>query len=210
MKKLFTLGLLCFLGLSACHKPSYTYFAKSTAPAFERKQVTATEAKPISFSSDSSTVEHSFTASSANSLPLATSVTPLENASTTKVTSGSITRKRTSFQQKLITKLVLKKSQRLEKKIRRAGDYRKNDTIAVIAFAAGALALLDGILIGTGVLFLLGMLTAIICGFVGLGRINRHERDLKGRGFAIAGLVLGFLELLILIIAIIVLASWSL
>lgn len=208
MKKLFTLSLLCILSLSACQKSHYPYFAKSTTPTFERKQIASNETKPLLITSDSSAAEVELTTSLENNLPLVTKVMPQRNALVTKVISGSINQKNSNFQQRLITKLVLKKSQKLERKIRRAGDYRKTDTIAIVAFAAGLLALLDGLLIGTGILFLLGMLTAIICGFIGLSRINRHERDLKGRGFAISGLILGFLELLIFVVAVIIIASW--
>ncbi len=209
MKKLVTLSLLCLLGLSACQRSPYPYFAKSTMPAFERKQVAITEAKPTLLPSDSTATESAFTASSTAVLPLVTSVTAQKNASNTPITSVHANRKKTSFQQKLITKVVLKKAQKLERKIRRAGDVRKTDAISVVAFGAGFLALLDILLIGSGILFLLGLLTAIICGFVGLGRINRHERELKGRGFAITGLILGFLGLLILIIGLIFIASWG-
>ncbi|PKK38102.1 hypothetical protein BWI96_03230 [Siphonobacter sp. SORGH_AS_0500] len=206
MKKLFTLALLGLLGLSACQKSSYPYFAKSTAPSFERKKVNLSSPVQNSVSiADTNLHSSALTASLVEgpSLPGRTFEEKLVPAS-----SYLQTKHQQNFKHKFVTKLVAKKVAKMQAKAQRTAE-RKTDPIATLATIAGLIALFDLIAFHTGILFLVGMLLAIIGGFVALSKINRRPREFEGRGLAIAGLVLGFLELLVFIIILINVAANS-
>jgi hypothetical protein len=47
-------------------------------------------------------------------------------------------------------------------------------------------------ILGTNVLLLIGSIIAIVCGHVALAEISGHRGEVRGRGLAIAGLVLGY------------------
>lgn len=51
------------------------------------------------------------------------------------------------------------------------------------------------------------MVAAIVLGFIGLSRVRHSNGQLSGRGWAIAGLVLGFIELLLLILGVLFVAA---
>ena len=73
------------------------------------------------------------------------------------------------------------------------------------SFIAAVLGIVG--LFATGWLFLLGMIAAIVLGFVGLSRVKHSNGQLGGRGWAISGLALGFLELLLLILGVLFVAA---
>jgi hypothetical protein len=113
------------------------------------------------------------------------------------------------------TKMPLKQRiivQVVERKIRRASSLqstspkiRKTDGVSVASFIAAVLGIVG--LVATGWLFLLGMIGAVVMGFIGLSRIKHSNGQLGGRGWAISGLVLGFLELLLLILGVLFIAA---
>lgn len=207
MKQLFILTFLCVFALTSCQKTTYTYFAKPTSPHFERKQVAA---KP---SADTTTTplipKKELLASAVPMLPLVHSLATSTPTPAVSKIQTSTNQAKAGFRQRLLTKLVTKKVQKLQAKAKRTADSRRTEPISVVSFIAGFLALLDILLIGNGLLFLLGTIVAIVFGFVGLSKINRHSSEYKGRGFAITGLSLGFFGLLLLIIALIALSNFS-
>ena len=54
---------------------------------------------------------------------------------------------------------------------------------------------------------LLGAFGAIICGHMGRSEIRRNPDKLEGDGFAIAGLVLGYVHLGLIVLALVILAA---
>ncbi|WP_420155437.1 DUF4190 domain-containing protein [Siphonobacter sp.] len=206
MKQLFTLILLSLFALTSCQKTTYTYFAKSTAPRIERKKVAT---KP-----DTTTTplipKKELLASAIpvlSAVPSLVTSTPSHAVTSAKAFTSQPTK--VEFRQRLLTKMVTKKIQKLQTKAKRTADSRRTEPISVVSFIAGILVLLDVLLIGSGLLFLLGTIVAIVFGFVGLSKINRHSSEYKGRGFAVTGLSLGFLGLLLVIIALIALSTFS-
>lgn len=67
------------------------------------------------------------------------------------------------------------------------------NTLAIISLVAGIVCCIPGI----------SALTAIICGFIAIGQINASNGMQKGKGLAIAGIILGGLGILINVISII-------
>ncbi len=206
MKQLFTLTLLSLVALTSCQKTNYAYFAKSTPPLIERKKVAT---KP-----DTTTTplipKKELLASAIpvlSAVPSLVTSTPAHAVTSPEASASQQTK--VGFRQRLLTKMVTKKVQKLHAKAKRTADSRRTEPISVVSFIAGFLALLDVLLIGSGLLFLLGAIVAIVFGFVGLSKINRHSSEYKGRGFAITGLSLGFFGLLLIIIALIALSSLS-
>lgn len=63
----------------------------------------------------------------------------------------------------------------------------------------------SGLAIASLILGIVGLCTgiagiaAVICGHMALGRINKSNGMLKGKGMAIAGLVLGYLEIVAMV-----------
>ncbi|PQA60543.1 DUF4190 domain-containing protein [Siphonobacter curvatus] len=208
MKQLSTLTLLSLFALTSCQKTTYTYFAQSTAPRIERKKVVA---KPITATTTIPLIPKKELL--ASTIPVLSGVPSLITSTPANaVTSAeAFTRQQTKagFRQRLLTKMVTKKVQKLQILAKRTADSRRTEPISVVSVIAGLLALVDVLLIGNGLLFLLGTIVAIVFGFVGLSKINRHSSEYKGRGFAITGLSLGFFGLLLIIIALIALSSLS-
>lgn len=64
---------------------------------------------------------------------------------------------------------------------------RNTSTTAIVSFAFGLLAWLT--------LPVLGSIVAIVCGHMARGEIRRSQGSLDGDGFALAGLILGYLQL---------------
>ena len=64
----------------------------------------------------------------------------------------------------------------------------------------------SGLAIASMVLGIVGLCTglagiaAVICGHMALGRINQSNGMLKGKGMAIAGLILGYLEIVAIVV----------
>lgn len=72
---------------------------------------------------------------------------------------------------------------------------RQTSTLAIISLVAGVL--------GWTVAPLLGSLGAVICGHLARGEIRRQPDRLDGDGLAIAGLVLGWLQIVLLLMLVI-------
>lgn len=70
---------------------------------------------------------------------------------------------------------------------------RNTSTTAIVSFAFGLLAWLT--------LPVLGSIVAIVCGHMARGEIRRSQGALDGDGFALAGLILGYLQLLCTLLA---------
>lgn len=68
-----------------------------------------------------------------------------------------------------------------------------NNTLAVVSLVCGILALCTG----------LTAIPAVICGHMALGQIKRSGGVMRGHGMAVAGLVLGYLEISLIAIYII-------
>lgn len=83
------------------------------------------------------------------------------------------------------------------------------EPFSLIGFIAGLLGLI--LLFTVGFPFLLGS-AAVVLSIIGLSQFNKEPEKWKGKGFAIAGLILGLLTILIIwfivIILIIILATW--
>lgn len=206
MKQLFTLTLLSLFALTSCQKTNYAYFAKSTPPRIERqKVVTKSDTTTIPLIAKKELLASAIPVLSA--VPSLATSTPAHAVTSAQASTSQQTK--AGFRQRLLTKMVTKKVQKLQAKAKRTADSRRTEPISVVSFIAGFLALLDVLLIGSGLLFLLGAIVAIVFGFVGLSKINRHSAEYKGRGFAITGLSLGFFGLLLIIIALIALSSLS-
>ena len=72
---------------------------------------------------------------------------------------------------------------------------RKTSTTAILSLVFGLLSWL--------VVPLLGSIAAIICGHLARGEIRRAAGQIEGDGMAIAGLVLGYLQLALILLAIV-------
>jgi hypothetical protein len=139
-------------------------------------------------------------------------VTP-ENATT--ISPIETTTVPASQPKKVKTTLTLKQriTQRMiERKLTKMGVLKntqpnatKTDGVSVASFLAAILGIVG--LFATGWLFLIGMIAAIVLGFIGLSRVRHSNGQLKGRGWAIAGVVLGFLELVLLILGVLFVAA---
>ena len=68
-----------------------------------------------------------------------------------------------------------------------------NNTLAVVSLVCGILCLCTG----------LTAIPAVICGHMALGQIKRSGGVMRGHGMAVAGLVLGYLEIALIAIYII-------
>lgn len=68
---------------------------------------------------------------------------------------------------------------------------------AVAALVVGILSLLTCGLMG------LGALAAIVCGHLALSKISKSQGNLRGRGLAIGGLVMGYVSLLLAVISLV-------
>jgi hypothetical protein len=83
-------------------------------------------------------------------------------------------------------------------------DYFTSDRSPAPSMGDSAPKQTDGMAVGGFIgslagLFILGIplgIMAIVFGFVSLGRINRHPEHYKGKGFATAGIVIGFIDII--------------
>ncbi len=74
---------------------------------------------------------------------------------------------------------------------------RQTSTLAIISLVSG--------LLGWTLAPLLGSIAAVICGHLARGEIRRAPDRLEGDGFAIAGLVLGWAQILLSLMFIVLL-----
>ena len=79
---------------------------------------------------------------------------------------------------------------------------KKNEPLSIWALVLGIVSLLTCLVGG----FLIGI-PAVICGHIGISRINRHTL-LGGRGMAIAGLITGYLSILTIPIFVLTIPLW--
>lgn len=84
------------------------------------------------------------------------------------------------------------------------GQPASNSGMAITSLSLGIVGLLLTCLCGVGALLGIG---ALVTGWLALRQIRASEGRTKGRGMAIAGIVLGVLSILTLIVAIILVAS---
>jgi hypothetical protein len=93
-----------------------------------------------------------------------------------------------------------------KKEASRSGDV-KTDPLSIFAFASGGvgiLSLIAGGLGGLGILFALG---GIIMGFISKKNIKQSKGKLSGKGFANAGIWLGFGFIFLIILALILIIA---
>ncbi len=113
-------------------------------------------------------------------------------------------KKKSSFKEKLgkwILKKAIKKKQR---KVRKTKDGRRSHWGNVAGLSAAIGAIVDLVLLGTGLLFFAGAICAIVFGTIGMSN-SGEGKEYKGKGMGIAALVLGILEVVLVIAAIAVL-----
>jgi len=118
---------------------------------------------------------------------------------------SSLTPKKTTFKQRLTQRVVERKLTKMGVLKNTHPKAAKTDGVSVASFLAAILGLVG--LFTTGWLFLAGMIAAIVLGFIGMSRVRHSGGQLSGRGWAIAGVVLGFLELLLLILGVLFVAA---
>ena len=202
MKKLLYY-LVATLMLASCQKQNYV--SSIPAPKFEYH---ASAPKPIALPSlEASTTN---TPTDAVVLPTVTgsgSALSTETVESLSTTSNAITKKATksSLKQRIVGRVVERKMRKMSSQQNTSPQARKTDGVSVASFIAAVLGIVG--LFATGWLFLLGMIAAIVLGFVGLSRVKHSNGQLGGRGWAISGLVLGFLELLLLILGVLFVAA---
>jgi hypothetical protein len=142
------------------------------------------------------TSENLIDISAENSADLKISNTDV-NKQSTKSLSNVISPKKKSFKEKVIGKVVARRIQKMESRtIPKAG---KTNTLALISGIAGILGILLAFTAAGGISILLA-LGAIIMGFVGKRQIKR-DGD-RGMGWAITGIVSGFLIFFLILLAV--------
>jgi hypothetical protein len=212
MKKLRYLPLLALI-FTACQKQNYV--SSIPAPAFHH-YTSGPVSKPIA------APNFETSAATAPSPEIIASSTPAFTFPISESTSGSIVETKvnavssntnsanpntkTTQKQRVVKRFVERKITKMSAQQNSNPKARRSDGIAVTSFIAAILGIVG--LFTTGWLFLIGMVAAIVLGFIGLGRIRRSNGELGGRGWAIGGLVLGFIELLLLILGVLFVAAF--
>lgn len=211
MKKLAYLPVMALL-FTACQKQNYA--TSIPAPTFNH-YTSGSVSKPIT---ESNVEANATTALSpeiiapstpAFTSPISESISGSTNetkasvvTSTSKATTSS---PKTPLKQRMINRFVERKITKMSIQQNSAPKAKRTDGVSVISFIAAVLGIVG--LFTTGWLFLIGMVGAIVLGFVGLSRIRHSGGELGGRGWALAGLILGFVELLLLILSVVFIAS---
>ena len=106
------------------------------------------------------------------------------------------------FTERVALSLVRKKAKKQAKRAARGkADGRVTDTMSLVSMILGILGLVLAVVTIYGGLL---SVAALVLGIIGLSRIRRAPDLLKGKGFAIAGIVLGgaYVALVLLIVAI--------
>lgn len=205
MKNLFYLFTFVVL-LASCQKRAYVTFIP--APTFEyhsspqKGQVQTHTPELISEALASAPQEDS-----SPTLPEAIASTEIVAASTevASTTNTTFQPKKASLKQRIAQRVVERKLTKMGVLKHTQPKATKTDGVSVASFLAAILGLVG--LFATGWLFLIGMVAAIVLGFIGLSRVRHSNGQLGGRGWAIAGLVLGFIELLLLILGVLFVAA---
>lgn len=206
MKKLAYLPVMALL-FTACQKQNYV--SSIPAPTFNH-YTSGSVSKPITesnFEANATTaLSPEIIASSTPTFPISESnsgsISEAMAASNTKATSHNT---KTTLKQRVIKRFVERKISKMSSQQNSSPKAKRSDGIAVTSFLAAILGIVG--LFTTGWLFLIGMVAAIVLGFVGLSRIRHSTGELGGRGWALAGLILGFAELLLLILGVLFLAA---
>jgi hypothetical protein len=111
------------------------------------------------------------------------------------------TKRKLTFKEKIVHKILKKKLKKKSKTGRnRVLNEPKTDGMAIASFVCSL-----GIFIPF--INLVAPFLALVFGIIALGRINEAPQLIKGKGFAIAGIVIGAVGLFVLIIALIWLFS---
>jgi hypothetical protein len=87
-------------------------------------------------------------------------------------------------------------------------DERKIDIVSLFSFITGVFSLFVLLIPFVGIISIpFGLLTFVL-GIIGLRRINKNSERLMGKGFAIAGFVIGSLFILFLLLLILIIAAY--
>lgn len=210
MKKLAYLPVMALL-FTACQKQNYV--SSIPAPKFNyyaSESVSKPSAAPVFEASTATVPPSEIIASSAPASPIAesSSVSSMEtqvNEATSNTTLSNNHRTKTTLKQRVINRFVERKITKMSIQQNSAPKAKRTDGVSVTSFIAAVLGIVG--LFTTGWLFLIGMVAAIVLGFVGLSRIRHSSGELGGRGWALTGLILGFVELLLLIISVVFVAT---
>lgn len=207
MKKLAYLPLLTLLFIS-CQKQNYgTLIPAPKFSYYSSESVTKQISEPTFETSTSKALPSETTAFTTPSfvLPAAesSSVSTVEpQILTTKATSLGA---KTFLKQRVVKRFMERRITKMSSQQNSKPKANRADGIAVTSFIAAIIGIVG--LFTTGWLFLIGMVAAIVLGFVGLSRIRHSNGELGGRGWALAGLILGFIELLLLILGVLFVAA---
>lgn len=211
MKKLSYLPLLALL-FTACQKqnyvasipaPKFNYYASGpvskpiTEPNFDASATTALSPDILAFTTPVFAFPVTENGSVLSEEPSITTVTSNTNSTNYNT--------KTTLKKRVIKRFVERKITKMSVQQNSSPKSRRTDGIAVTSFIAAILGIVG--LATTGWLFLIGMVAAIVLGFIGLSRIRRSNGELGGRGWAIGGLILGFIELLLLILGVLFVAA---
>ncbi|WP_051397754.1 DUF4190 domain-containing protein [Runella limosa] len=205
MKNLFYLFTLVVL-FASCQKRAYVTFIP--APTFEyhsspqKGQVHAHTPEITAEALASVPQEDNAPAIPEESASTEIAAASTELASTTNTTFQP---KKVSLKQRIAQRVVERKLTKMGVLKHTQPKAAKTDGVSVASFLAAILGIVG--LFATGWLFLIGMVAAIVLGFIGLSRVRHSNGQLSGRGWAIAGLVLGFIELLLLILGVLFVAA---
>ena len=200
MKKLLYY-FVATLMLASCQKQNYV--SSIPAPKFEYH---ASASEPIALPSLEASNTNTLTDEALTpTIPSSALIT--ETVENLSITPTTITKKATkvNLKQRIVGRIVERKMRKMSPQQNTSPKARKTDGVSVASFIAAVLGIVG--LFATGWLFLLGMIAAIVLGFVGLSRVKHSNGQLGGRGWAISGLVLGFLELLLLILGVLFVAA---
>jgi hypothetical protein len=94
-----------------------------------------------------------------------------------------------SFFEKVTLRIFQKKIEKQLKKELVAKDDRKTNGLALTSMILGIVAMVLSI----SIIGLVSAILALIFGAIGLSQINKNKEKYKGKGFAIAGLVMGII-----------------
>ncbi|MCU0339752.1 MAG: DUF4190 domain-containing protein [Spirosomaceae bacterium] len=185
--------------LASCQRQAYV--ASVPAPKFEYY---SSESKPAKVSVTDE-IPATEAATVATAPTTAQTVADVTTATQPEIVTIVAPQKMT-LKQKIVNKVVVRKLQKISNQSGIAPKAKRTDGIAVASFGSAIVAIV-GLFTALPLLFVLGMIAAIVLGFIGLGKIKRSGGELGGRGWAIAGITLGFIELLVLILGVILVAA---
>ena len=126
---------------------------------------------------------------------------PLQKEKLNTISSQKKQRKKGSFKQKLGVWLLNKQLKKAKKKQQRK---EKDDRPLYWATSAGlgsmGAVILDLILLSSGLVFVLGVIAALVFGAIGMSNSGK-DKDYKGKGLAITSFVFGILGTLFIVLA---------